>query len=330
MIVIKPHTACVNCVAFSPDGNLLASGSEDAYVRVWNPQQLHTGRPVWEVAADSPDAQDSPAAQDSPGSDHVFEFVLESCGVSHLQFTPDGRLLLTSGWQTHLRAWDAATGRPRWQVLKPRGYGGVGALAVSRDGRFVAFAGGWIGLPERVFVADVPTHTVLRSLPGHADACGVLAVGAEGFVSGGADKLVKFWTWGGQRNYHTLVLRGIVRGLAFSPDGRRRAAAGGKTVMVWAMDPPPHKKGRAKPGQCRHFRGHTGQVQTLEFSPDGATLASSAHDGTIRLWDVASGQQLRAFAPGVGRLHGLAFAPDGLTLAFGSTAGHVGLLDVAG
>ncbi len=331
MIVIRPHTACVNVAAFTPNGRLLASVSQDGWAKVWNPTDLHTGRPLWEVDAEA-------AAGDE--TDWWF-----SSGLSHAQFTADGKLLLTSGWSRHLRAWDARTGKPKWEARKPDGYGGVGTLVLSRDGTRVAFAGGHLGVPERVFVLDTKTHAVVKSLRGHANACGALAAGPEGLASGGADKHVKFWSWDTGRCYHDLVLRGVVRGLVFSPDGSRLAAAGGSVVFVWDMVAPPRggrkgagapaggspsKKGRRKPGELRPFRGHTDQIQCLDFSPDGATIASSAHDGTVRMWDAASGAELRTFAPKVGKLHHVAFAPDGLTLAFTSENGHLGVLDLDG
>ncbi|QJW93720.1 WD40 repeat domain-containing protein [Frigoriglobus tundricola] len=331
MIVIQPHTACVNVAAFTPNGRSLASVSQDGWAKVWDPAALHTGRPLWEVDAETDEG-------DGAG------WRLNS-GLSHAQFTADGKWLITSGWGRHLRAWDAKTGKPKWEVHKPDGYGGVGTLVVSRDGTRVAFAGGYIGIPERVFVLDTKTHTVVKTLRGHDNACGALAAGPEGLASGGADKHVKFWSWDTGRCYHDLALRGVVRGLVFSPDGSRLAAAGGSAVFVWDMVAPTRgtrrgredpaagaaaKKGRRKPGGLRQFRGHTDQIQCLDFAPDGATIASSAHDGTVRIWDPASGAELRAFAPQVGKLHHVAFAPDGLTLAFTSERGHLGVLDLDG
>ncbi|MBN9118791.1 MAG: PD40 domain-containing protein [Planctomycetes bacterium] len=317
MIVIQPHTRCVNVVCFTPDGTRLASVSEDGWAKVWTAAGLHTEKPVWEVNAETDDDE----------STEGWSF---GRGLSHAQFTPDGKLLLTSGWNRHVRAWDAKTGKPKWETRKPHGWGGVGTLVVSRDGSRVAFAGGQMWTREKVFVLDPKTQIVVKELSGHADACGALAAGPEGLASGSADKHVKFWSWESGRCYHDLALRGIVRGLVFSPDGSRFAAAGGSVVMVWEMAKPPSGRGRRRPAKLRQFRGHTDQIQCLDFSPDGLTIASSAHDGTVRTWDAAGGAEIRAFHPKVGPLHHVAFAPDGLTLAFTSEKGHVGVLDLDG
>ena len=97
--------------------------------------------------------------------------------------------------------------------------------------------------------------------------------------------------------------------------------------MVWDMVRPPSGRGRRKPAKLRQLRGHTDQIQCLDFSPDGLTIASSSHDGTVRTWDAAGGDEIRAFHPKVGQLHHVAFAPDGLTVAFSSEKGHVGVID---
>jgi WD40 repeat protein len=315
MIVIQPHTDCVNVTCFSPDGSRLASVSEDGWAKVWSPSDLHTGTPVWEVEAE---------ANDEKKGGYSFSY-----GLSDAKFTADSQILLTTGWRRHLRAWDVKTGEPRWEFQKPSGFSGIGTLTVSRDGAQLAFSGGQMGSPERVFVLDVKTQRDLKTLDGHNNACGALAAGPEGLASGSADKHVKFWAWDTGECYHDLALRGIVRGLVFSPDGSRFAAAGGAVVMVWDMIAP-EGKGRRKPTALRRFRGHTDQIQCLDFSPDGNTIASAAHDGTVRTWDVASGAEIRAYAPKVGQLHHVAFAPDGLTLAFTSEKGHLGILDLDG
>jgi WD40 repeat protein len=316
MIVIQPHTDCVNVVCFTRDGSRLASVAEDGWVKVWTPGELHTGKPLWEL--------DGEAADDPKGG-----YSFGSYGLSDAKFSADGQTLFTTGWKRHLRAWDVKTGEPKWEFLKPSGFGGIGTLAIARDGSQLAFSGGQIGSPDRVYVLDVKTHKNLKTFNGHTDACGALAAGPDGLASGSADKHVKFWDWSTGECYHDLALRGIVRGLVFSPDGSRFAAAGGAVVMVWDMIGP-DGKGKRKPTKLKRFRGHTDQIQCLDFSPDGQTIASAAHDGTVRVWDAATGTEIRAYAPKVGQLHHVAFAPDGLTLAFSSEKGHLGILDLDG
>ncbi len=63
---------------------------------------------------------------------------------------------------------------------------------------------------------------------------------------------------------------------------------------------------------------NVGRVLSLAFSPDGKTLLAGAWDGSIRLWEVATGKELHQYAGHKGWVRSLAFAPDGKTFASGS------------
>ena len=109
----------------------------------------------------------------------------------------------------------------------------------------------------------------------------------------------------------------FVRDLALSPDGKKIAAVGaGRAITLWD----------AATGKAIHQFPNRDQPNGVAFSPDGKMFATT--DTPIcRLWDVASGKELRQLKGHTNGLHGVAFVPDGKTLA---TAGYDGITPASG
>jgi hypothetical protein len=123
---------------------------------------------------------------------------------------------------------------------------------------------------------------------------------------------------------------GKVTALAFSPDGQRLAVASGTAVTLgelrlYAL--PPGGLPEAKPDLV--IAAHKDLILNLAFSPDGKSLATCGYDRLIKLWDVASGKELRVLKDHSDAVYGLVFSPDGRLLASAAADRAVKVWDLA-
>jgi WD40 repeat protein len=260
---VTNHPGSVRSVAFSPrDGTVLASGSADGWIRLWD---------VTDPA--HPQLRGSLLAR---AEDTVFS----------LAFSPDGKVLASGGADGNVRLWDV-TNPDDPQPLRPTSHeDSVRSVAFSPDGHTLASGSTdtTVGLWN---VANPSDPRPLSRLTEHTGTVVSVAFSQDGhtLASGSADGTVRLWDVANPTAPQQLGRTdnlGFVWSVAFSRDGRT-LASGSKdgTVRLWDVANPAAPQQRGQP-----LAGHTLGVNALVFSPNGHTLASASDDTTVRLWPI--------------------------------------------
>jgi WD40 repeat protein/serine/threonine protein kinase len=283
------------CVAFSPDGQQIASAGHAGLVKVWNAQ---TGAVTAEFGGHR---------------DLTGHRVAIFCVAWH----PKGHRIASAGVDA-VRVWDTRTEREAFKLPTEQGKNALAydAVAFSPDGRYLV-AGNQAGAVQ---VWDAGTGQEVRTLDLHSVEIRGVVFSRDGkhLASASGDGKVKLWdaTRLGERQEPRIILQARVPGpslnVAFSSDGRRLATGSEEnTVKIWDV-----QTGR----ELLPLRGHNGEVYTLAFSPDneGRWVASAGEDSAVKVWDSHTGKLVRTFRGHTGLVSSLAFSPDGRSLVSGS------------
>ena len=284
-------------IRFSPDGNELAVASS---IGIW----------IYSVAT----------------GDELALLTGHTAEVQNIAFSPDGQILASTANDRTLRLWDTESGQ-QLAVLSNEGIS-PWSIAFSPDGTTIASG------TRTIQVWDVNTGDPIATLTGHTESIGALAFSPDGKIlaSASGDMSIKLWDIATKENLSTHSGQTFV----FSPDGKTFAVIGEDPAIQSpeVANDAPQEADRQGPS-IRLLDIATGEYlstlsgETLAFSPDGKTLASRDTDGMIRLWNPATGEQLRTYVPPeridtdqrthivrrpAPQNHKLAFSPNGSTL----------------
>lgn len=276
---LRGHASSINSMAFSPDGQMLASGSADKTIRIWKLDSA------------------------------VVRYTLSGhlSLVDALAFSPDGRILASGSWDYTIKIWNLETG----ELIRPLCLhsGWIKSVAISPDGQTLVS-----GSADRTIkIWNLNTGEVQKTLSGHSSAVHCLAISPDGQIlaSGSADKTIKIWNLGNGELKLTLDEHSdAVNSLVFSPSGQILiGGSADKAIRVWNLTS----------GALLHtLNGHSEAVHAIAINVQGNLLISGSADKTVKIWHPGSGDLLYTLSDHLAGVTSVAISSDSRTIASGS------------
>lgn len=288
---LQGHTQTITQIAWSPDGHIIASPSEDHTIRLW-------------------DKKSGECLQTLSGHADT---------INSVAWSPNSRMLASASDDATIKLWKTQTGQYPKTLKEHRA--AVTSVAYGPDGQTLASGSsdGTIKLWEAQTARCLDTSTGLKG------AVKNVAYAPDGQILASclANGTLQFWDT--QRKSLTLLVEiplvdNSILNLLWSPDGQSLATSSSDgTIKLWKVRDA--KKQLASEEALLvpevHLEGHTDVVTSLSFSSDGRLLASKSRDSTVRLWRTDNWQTVDSIEePASGKTTpGLAFHPSEPVLA---------------
>lgn len=249
---INAHDGEINDLAIGARDQFLATAGADGQARVW---QLSNGREIATVDA-------------------------HKDGVSGVAIDETGKSLITAGADGLVRVWNIASSTLQAELTGH--IGAITAMALTEDGQNLITG----GEDTTVRVWDVRAGKLRDTLTGHAAPVSAVALGERGELIASTDQDGRIIVWDRPSGAQRQSFRGSSTPLTVAINGRRNFVGVGSedsVVRLYDLD---------SGEETRAFRGHSDAVRHLAFEPTNQFLHTASIDGTSRIWDLPTGDQL--------------------------------------
>lgn len=304
--VLTGHSDWVKSVVISPRSQLMASGSFDGSIKIWqlNIDGLPLAEPIITLA------------------DHIK-------GVYALAISPDGKILVSGSFDGKIKIWQLTNNNEESPAVATalrtlEGHiGSIRAIAISPDGEKIVSG----SFDETIKIWQLDTGELINTLNENTGPIYSLAFTPDGqiLVSGGGDGIITLWQVATGQIIGTLNSDlDSVWSMVISPHSDILAAGSGTgMIKLWHLNTD-NKKSGAIIATKPTLQGHDGPVYAVTISSDGDSLASGSADGTVKIWHLPTGKLLATLKEeSSGSVLSVAISPDGGTIAGGSADGTI-------
>jgi len=330
----RGHKDDVCCIAISPDGTRVASGSLDKTVKVW---EMNSGKERLIFAAHNGAVRGVSFSPDgkwvvSAGDDKIVRLWDAETGEQSGTFQGEGHqkrvtsvvfsstgLIASGSWDGDVRVWNSENDE---QICSPLQHDyPVTSVAFSADERTLVSAS--IGARVTVWNLNEAPPKEKEQLVGYSDPVTneaspflsvVMSPDGTRIAAAGFDRNVRIWDAGAEKSAPVHLLEGhrsSVNSLAFSPDGKRLVTASDdQTVKVW--DP-------VGGAELFTHKGHGDEVLGVVFDQGGKKILSASRDKTVKLWPAEKMEGLKTWIGHKSDVWSVAFSSDGTQIVTGSS-----------
>jgi WD40 repeat protein len=299
------HSAKVNSIAFSPDGKILASGSSDKTIILWDVNSPNN--PI-----------------------KISTLKGHTASVNSIAFSPDGKILASGGADTLIILWDVSSPNAPRILTTIQGHSdSVNSVAFSPDGRTLA-SGSSDATINLWDVSSKNNPIKLTLLQGHTESVSSVAFNIDGtqLASSSFDDTIKIW------DLKNIVSPNITEfeansdgafSVAFNPDGKYLSY--GQYQSIGVLD----VSNSSDISFLYDLEGHSDEITSLAYNSDGKILASSSFENQINVWDLSDPNNPILTNTLTGHsdwVYALAFKPYSSILASGGADNSIILWDI--